>query len=494
MAAFNDSTPFIQALLPRERWAVRRAEKDQNLNLAQMQTQLAMQQQAQEQQAIAQQMQVDQLIQQLPLQGPDKKRLVQFREQQRQKLSKYIQENYKNPAEFLRAEGPTAAQQQLAEIQNSDVFINGITNSQHIALAMEARKKGEYLVGEMGQDGTYTAGEQQLADFYAGKRDSFRFSRSYKPDTSKVYEYFGKQDNPLNKFDNSAFVPQAEVVNFLRSQNDPIVIADMAARNMIPGQVSYKRYSIQDAMKFNTDMAKDNIDMQAKKQAMGLNNLKAQKLQNELSGGGGTGGLTFMNLSAGSALVSERTAFTPKPGEDYTLQTTGKSLTSYAGNGVLEFSKLGMPTKAIQDGVKALSGIQEGGSVGELVFPYNGGGIMRLNQVPNRVVSIDGNVYAPSEELANYRSGMASDGFLKVKVAVSEKDADKLGMYNDNAIWWDTDTEKGRGKYTRDPKTNELIFEGYVPSKGLINNPLLDLLGTKNMMGTKYADDYAIEF
>lgn len=489
-----DAVPFAQAMMPTQRWSLRRAEKDQNLAYQQAQTQFAQQDQMKQQALIEQQAQVDDLIMKLPLESPDKRRLMKFRNKQRAELSRYIHENYKTPREFLLAEGPLSTQDQMSKLLASDEYLNGVANSQQVALAMEARRKGEYLVGGLDDKGAYRSGEQQMADYYAGKQDHYRFIKSYKPDTTKVYEHFGKQDNPLNKYDNNAYVPQAEVLNFLRSSNDPLIVADMQARNYIPSKVPYKRYSLQDALKFNMDMEKDRIDIAYKQQSMGLSSLRAQKLQNELSGSVDGSGRTWMDIATGGATVADKKVFTPQEGEDYTISTIGKKLSDYAANGTLEFMRIGVPNDTMQKAVKGLSGVTEGGSVPEMIFPDNGGFVLRLNQVPNRVVSVEGNIYAPPTELDAFKKGGRADGFVKARIAVSEDAAHQLGLYN--TTLWDTDTKKGRGKYTRDDKTNDMIFEGYVPVRGMITNELLDLYGTKGALGGKYTteafSDYSI--
>jgi len=286
MAFPSDFTPFAQAFMPTERWAVRRAEKDQNLAYQQGIAQMEMQKQAQNELLIRQQMELEKRMNAIPFEGPDIRKRNQFRDEQMRKLAKRIETDYMGDAsKFLKAEGQLSVEERWSEFLGSDVYKTGMNNARNLALALQATQKGELLVGSMDEKGKYTPGETEMAEFYMGKRDRFNFRSSYKADTGKIYDYFGKQDNPANKYDAAATVPQQDIVNYIRGNHDPLVAADMIARNYVPSNVPYKRYSIQDAMKFNMDMAKDKQTMAYQGQQMELSRLRGQKSQNELSGG-----------------------------------------------------------------------------------------------------------------------------------------------------------------------------------------------------------------
>ena len=494
MAFPSDFTPFAQAFMPTQRWAVRRAEKDQNLAYQQGMAQLEMQKQAQNELLIRQQQELERRMNALPFEGPDIRKRNQFRDEQMKKLAKRIETDYMGDAsKFLKAEGQLSVEERWNEFLGSEVFKTGINNARNLALAMQASQKGELLVGSMDEKGKYTPGETEMAEFYNGKRDRFNFRSSYKADTGKIYDYFGKQDNPANKYDASATVPQQDIINYIRGNHDPLVAADMIARNYVPSNVPYKRYSLQDALKFNMDMSRDNQTMAYQRQQMELSKLRGQKLQNEMGGGADGSGRTWTDIAIGGATATQKTAFTPKEGEDYTISTLGKKLTDYAGNGTLEFMRIGIPNEPMQKAVRSLSGVSEGGRVSEMIFADNGGYVLPLSKVPHRVISVEGNIYAPPSELNRFKQGGRSDGFVKVRIGLSEDAAEQLDLYDTD--FFNEDTAKGRGKYTRNPEnSSEMIFEGYVPVRGMITNELLNLYGTKGAMGQKYTTEEFSDF
>lgn len=492
MAFPSDFTPFAQAFMPTQRWAVRRAEKDQNLAYQQGMAQLEMQKQAQNELLIRQQMELERRMNALPFEGPDIRKRNQFRDEQMKKLAKRIETDYMGDAsKFLKAEGQLSVEERWNEFLGSEVFKTGINNARNLALAMQASQKGELLVGSMDADGKYTPGETEMAEFYNGKRDRFNFRSSYKADTGKIYDYFGKQDNPANKYDASATVPQQDIINYIRGNHDPLVAADMIARNYVPSNVPYKRYSLQDALKFDIDMGKDRIDIAYKLQQGQLNQLRGQKLQSEMNGGADGSGRTGMDIAIAGATSEQKSRFVSKPGENYTIGTLDRKLTDYVNSfGELDFMRMGLPADVMQKAVKNLSGVEVGGKVSEMIFADNGGYVLPLSKVPHRVISVNGNIYAPKQELVARSEKKLANGFVKVKIGLSEDAAEDLKLYNDNTILWDTDTEKGRGKYTRNPENSkELIFEGYVPVRGMLSNQMLDMFFTKNAMGQKYATD-----
>lgn len=503
-----DNTAFALALMPTERYAVRRAQKDQELLYQQALAQQAAADNQQMQQQVAMMQQTEQAILAQPFLGKDKVALNQWWNGKKKELAAKIENDYKGDAKrFLSSEGRSTVQDLSNEFLGSELYTRGSNNTKNFLLAQEALKKGEYVIGEYGANGKYQSGIQSMADFINGKSDSFSFRGSYKEvPTAKMIDHFSKMDNPYNKFDRSATVPRREIEAWIRANSTPEVANDLIARGYADVPISYKRYSIQDEMNFNSDEALKAQRLNLMQSQIGLNAQRsvlnqqkiAENAQNAADSQGSGGGAAWFTKYKGTPLAPVQEVFKPNKNEDYSISTLGTTLADYSQDGQLKFTERNVLTDTGKSYVRNKAGIgDKGGTVSEAILTKNGGHVLKLGQVPHVVESVDGNIYLPTADIQSVPNGIEQrkrgDGFTKATLRVPKSAADALGLYNDN--WWifpNTDTDKGRGIYTEDKKTGDLIFKDVlIPLPGIYYDQEFNRLMLKNSMGQKAANEYS---
>jgi len=382
------------------------------------------------------------------------------------------------------------------EFVASDVFKSGRNNVQNLALAQEALKKGEYVIGGYGGDGHYRSGLQLMSDFINGQSDGFQFRGSYKDvPTKQMIEHFGKMDNPYNKFDRTATVPRMEVENWIRGNATPEVAQDLIARGYADTPISYKRYSLQDESEYNADMLNKQmryglgLQQSALNQQRGLiNQMKINEKSQENAALSSDG--PWFDRNNGTPRVGFAADFKPNKDEDYMINSLGVKLSDYNQGGQLTFTRYNTLHDTAKSYVRNKAGIgAKGGTAQEAIILKNGGHVLNLANIPHVVDSVDGDIYLPNADKGNSGRRNRGDGFTKATIRIPKSGADALGLYNDH--WWKlSDTDKGRGLYTEDPKTGDLIFKDvYIPLKGIYFDQEFNRLMLKNSMGQKAAND-----
>lgn len=499
--AIPDNTPFLAALMPRDRWAVRSAQKDQELMYQQvLQQQSAMNlQQTQQQVAAMQQAQAE--LYKLPFMGRDNMAKTQWLNQKFSDLAKKIEKDYgNNPEKFLETEAPFIIKEIQNEFLASPIYKRGIQNLNNYTLAQSALSKGEYIVGGRDANGAYRSGRQMLADYINGNADTFVFGGSYKePPLRDMIEYFGKQDNPYNKYDRNARVPRSEIENYIRSSATPEIAEDLIARGYADVPISYKRYSIQDEQNYNADLALKDMRYRTGQQQMGLNQqrsiLNQQKIAEnakELQADSASGG-TWFSEYRGTKPAPIKEVFRPVQGENYNIASLNANLKDFAPNGQIELTRRDVLTNTGKTYVRNKAGIgAKGGTAQDVIIPKNGGHVVNLSDVPHMVTEVDGNIYLPNGDIMNARGDRRTGhGFTKATIRIPKSAADAKGLYNEN--WWiipDTDTEKGRGILMEDKKTGDFILKDvYLPLYGIYNDAEFNRLMLKGSMGQKRANE-----
>jgi hypothetical protein len=445
----------------------------------------------------------------LPLESPDKVRMSKYIAEKKAELSKHITDNYQDVGAFLKNGSQQWSKNFFNEVVASDAYLTGVKNTAQVALAREAIKKGEVLLGS--SDGAnYSLGEKKLADYYEGK-GNFTFNGSYEPSKlgKEMRDYFGKIDNPKGKYSADSTVPPEQMQSFLAGINRPEAI-DYMNRNK-GASFNYKTYSPEDAQLFKVDIQSKQAAITNRNASTNLINKKISEVGADIEGGNesffsrtfkqGLGkvsseisatlgnrevipGMTLMQMGSPDRISKKQKLDLTA----YDMGSVGKEILNNNGIQVAKFSQGKLTPQDIASTPK------KGFTMGTLARPIN---IEGLNV---GVLSYDNKVYRP-DGLLDLNSGKHknkdgtdyNDGLVKLKLILDSSGKEKLvtqmGKGSEKLLKMIPSTQNtgADGKIVDTPIYFE--FEGFFPVKDITNNTQMNVRATKGSQGVKTANE-----
>lgn len=478
--------------------------KNQELQYALVKEERSRQELSEQQARIQQQQDTIAQMRNLPFEEPDRVRINKWVDSRLKDLSKHIAENYpQSPEQFYQAEGEMWLKNTLSDLTSSDLYSMGRRNTEYVAMAREAMKKSEDLVGTFDQNGNYISAESQLLNYMNGKSPTYEFKGSYKPDTKAIYDYFGKMDNPNgSKFDRNAYVPDQEVQNMAISTMGGAKGMDMYHKYLRGRQVPYKRYSLEDQKLFNTDIANKNSMMQSRSANTAIARERLQLARDKQNKTDDIPLTTAFKKIIGNPLGA--TTFEPFKGDanqriDALGGTPVSDLMVPGPNGAvgLQFNKYSGLT--IGNDVAKSSGITKGAQLNQVIVPGANGGLANFGTIKHTIVKRDPNVYIDQPEAVRSTNGdvMPKRAFSKVTIRIDQQTAEQNSLFDDDGWGWSKKNEQlGVGKAARivTRKTDgkefkDLEMDVYVPLSGFFENTDAQIRANKTFYGQKESNE-----
>jgi len=511
---YTNTSAIFQAAVPQRSYAQLNAMRDRELQLGAIQEERARQTQTQNAALIQQQQDFINQINNQPLEAPDKQRVKLWMNDKIKELSKHIENRYPGrEGDFFEAEGQMWMKNTLNDLVSSDLYQVAQSNKENVAMAREAIKKNENLTGRF-ENGKYVPAENQLLEFMQGKKPTFQFEGSYKPDSQFVYDYFNKMDNPYgSKYDRNAFAPEQDVLNVVTGKYGDKNGRDLFYRQFQGRSVPFKRYSLEDQQLFNLDVANKNSTMAARRastaQGWARLDLQRQKQQDDKDAN--------PTLEQGMAAIVGSPVGTTE-GQLITapltqnLKTIGKPIASLVSSqksqGAANFEALSgipmqsQPTLEFEEisGItlsaphqKYANLVKSGGKVKEGIL--SDGTVLDLSKVPHKISGLNPNIFVDQAEANRVAEATRTTGrsvfpdheFRKASVFIKAEDFDKAGIPRNSPDI--------RPVYTADPNDkDEQVLSGYnidvmSPSKGFFQSKEVQNLVNKGMFGQKRAND-----
>lgn len=502
------------ALMPRDNWAARSAERDRSLQLGAYRTAQKEQEVLLEQQAAAQTEEFLTAARSLSFMGRDVQKLGAHVKGEEKQLLKRLQEDYGgNYKKFWMAEGQQWMAGAAERLKQSPFYQQATQNRQNILAAQEARKKGEFIVGNRAPTGAgYQTGEQQLQDFLNGKADTYSFNGSYKPedDLKPLREQYapGKfpwervaidEDTKLNSLIDT-HGEQLGLDKYYRQhqgtqvfyKTDPITKMYDFQRDQGRYQMDIGRFGMEQT-RLNRDGVRLNMAVQDQSdqrllrgQQATLNNLKIKKATNELSGAG-IDGKTFDYKAFAEGATDELT-IAPDAEGSKKLPLSGIDLSGVRRlRGTTLFE--GLPDIFLQQmGVTKTKTGYEGGTVKEGFIDSNGVYPIDLSKSRYQTVAVDPKVFIDPRRIdaGNQRLQRGTKGFTRMTIQFATKeDAINAGVFSN---WKVGSVPKGAvGAY--DKATRQLTFYGNIGDVDRASNPNLINAAIKAQQGQKVANE-----
>lgn len=489
---YNNSSALLRSMVPHTSYAQMSAQKDRELQYA---TALAEQERVDQQEQERKIQLTQQTLAQmkaLPFEAPDQQRLKLWVLEKQKDVAKRIETEYNGDEQkFVDAEGLSWIQNTYAEMQSTDLFNNAQRNKEMISMAKSAIGKNHNLVGKVGNDGTYRTAEQDLLDYYSGAAASFSFNGSYDP-KSQVIDHFGKQDNPYgSKYDQSAAVPETDILNFLQAEKGGKEGMDLFYRNYRGRNIGWKKYSIEDKTLFDLDVEgkQSMIDQRRASAAASLAKATQDKTTAE------NNAKTFFERTLSNPLSVESVGtFDPKdekgnvviPGVGVKL---GDIATTNAGKSSIEMTKLNFDrgseaasasigvTERVVNGNKKYSGSLPG-----IITSGNKPRYIDLSNVKHTITKSDPYLYMDgADKLASgTQGGTPKRGWKYFEAIIRKDDAKKIDV-------------AGLPLETRETKDGKKVefyrLKGYTGLPNIWNDNLMNFDLSKQIGGQKQTNE-----
>lgn len=503
MIPVANSAQLVSALLsPKTNYAARSAQRQEAVQLQGVLTAQEQQKALESQQAQAETENFLQAAKSLSFMGRDRQKLSDYMRGEEKSLYERLKNGYGGDLrKWQAAEGSQWMQGVTQRLQSSPFYQSASQNRLNVMSAQAARQKGEYLIGSQ-QGDTYQTGEQQLADFLAGKSDSYDHRGSFKPEDA--VKGLREQYAPGRySFERVQATPD-EVYNHLVSTHGAEVGGDYFHRTYKNVPVFYKTAPLEDAVKFGNDQTRLNIalddnrmshtrlGMQAQLQGAQLEGVRLsnQKKRNELSGKGADGmPYDHYLLSSPSEMVPLRhDPANPKQlatGVDLGKVKSLAGVTLYGNGDDILARQLGL--QRTRDGYR--------GHFNEAFTTENGVNAINLKGVSYNILGVDSKAFYNPGDLspgADRRSPL--HGYARVTLQFSPYEAEKAGLYDPNRLpfvdkdkptsFADSETRTGAGVYN--PATGTATL--YVPAGDLRNPNFLKAM-QRDEKGTKSANE-----
>lgn len=499
----SNTLSLYSALRPVNDFALRAAQKDQELQYLSYLEENQRQQTQSRQQQIQQAEQWKSSIAALPFEAPDRERLKVWANQKKKELSNKLETQYGGKIEaFLEAEGATISQNILTDLVSSDLYNIASKNKENVAIARKAVADGKNLTGGLDpKTGLYKTGEVLLQEYQSGVNPVYNFGGAYDPTKIReVSEYFAKQDNPYGSKYENTFVPEVEKLSRAKAVLGGAQGEDAYYRDLIGRPLNYKRYSIEDEEEYLRGIQKDAAALANTKantartyQSMKLAANKDAREQAEFEGqSGGSGNSYITEVANLPNLVTRTYAYDPQATDvKRDMKTFGRNFglqnmvsTDVLGNQRLNFYELAAPVgKNLISQAAGTSGKES--KVGEVILPTKGGAVFDLTGINHRIVSTQDNVFYMDENTYADRN-KRDKAFQKLTIEVDKKGAAKMGLLNDGIIF-DNVTRLG----TEAEGVRRSEDGGYIIDvlKGFQYTPILDKEVNKYLKGQKGANE-----
>ena len=467
------------------------AARQEALQLQSMITQQKELELTQEQQAGAQLQNYLQQVKSLPFIGADVSKLKDYvRKNIEQPVYNRLKEYGGSLRKWMGTEGAAFMQNANSALLQSDMYKRADQNRLSVEQAREAIKKGEVLIGgQLEGTNNYMPGEAMLSDFLSGKREVFDFHGSYKQedDMKTLRETYAPGKMPWD----IVAVPEAQKLNFLIDTHGREKGMDKYYRQHMGTQVLYKYDPLNKAQEFEwkaEDQAmqrqRHGLAMQLGNQQLGLNQLRAEKLKNDLTGKSDSSQASLWEQMRNEATNEFNIAVGGDPNNVLPLygMTVAKGDKLFA-------DELGLQRINDKDGGFSISGLKKALT--------DKGDIFDLSNIKGSVIGIAPKLYYNAREAGpdgSFPNGQT--GYARVTVKFNNPyEAEKLGLYDPNRVFGGTgstsmfDMQTGKGTGIYDPDTQTATFTVPFPVTKTLASKIVGTNTTKKLGADEYTSD-----
>ncbi|CCH01304.1 hypothetical protein FAES_3296 [Fibrella aestuarina BUZ 2] len=429
---------------PYDNIAGRSAARQEGLQLSAYITQQAQQEQQQEALAGAQSEQALQYLNALPFVGADKTKLHQYvRETVTKPFFERLATVYNGSAARMLAAEPGLLAQKKAELEQQPFYLQAKKHLEEVERAKAALAKGEVLVGYGDSPTNYRTGEAALADFLAGRAETFAMRGSYKPedDLKELRNQYAPGKMPWEQTPVSEADKQAHLVNSYGADMG----IDKYLRQHVGVPTYYKTDPITKKVEFQNDQqrlalekSRFNLSVQQAGEASALRRKQGQlldlKIAKEKGEQNGTAGMGFdYGMLSRPQQVIKLATDDPKK----KLPHSGLDIGGMRGLHATGLFGEGEQFIASQLGLsKGKNGVYSKGSIKDAFTDANGVATFDLKDRHFDVVGVDPRLYYDPRDVGT--AGLNPKGvrgFARVVVKFNNvREAEKAGLYDPNRL------------------------------------------------------------